>query len=333
MLKQGSPTHQKVSMHYLSGLTPYIRKMGILITGATGNVGRAVLDHLPIQGSTQTIYAGVRNVESAKKKLKHFTEMQFRTFDFQNSATFQTAFEAVETLFLLRPPHIADVAAVFEPMMKTAKLMGIKNVVFLSVQGADQSSWIPHHKIEKLILDLDFQYVFLRPGYFMQNLTTTLYAEIESNNTITLPAGNAKFNWVDVKDIGAVAATVIQNIDVHQNKIYTLTGSKNLSFAEVVARINQKLETDIEYKSVNPISFFIKKKQEGVPTAMVIVLIVLHFLPRFQKEPEIHNDIFIVLSRKPINLDSFLKREKHHFQLNNESTRIKNTAGTDRFGF
>ena len=315
-----STTHQKVSIYNQKDLTDYFRIMSILITGATGNVGRSVLDYLSVQLSGRIIYAGVRHIESAKEKLKHFTEIQFRTFDFQNPDTFKNAFDQIETLFLLRPPNIADVAEVFEPMLKTAKANGIKNVVFLSVQGVEKSSVIPHYKIEKLIVALNFQYTFLRPSYFMQNLITTLYPEIKAKNSITLPAGNAKFNWVDVKDIGAMAAEVIQEIALHSNKIYTLTGSENLSFETVVSRINQKLQTSIEYKRVNPISFFIQKKQEGVPTAMVIVLIVLHFLPRFQKEPEIHNDIASLLHRKPINLDAFIQRHKGYFKVNDGQT-------------
>jgi len=63
----------------------------------------------------------------------------------------------------------------------------VNQVVFLSVQGAEKSKVIPHNRIESLIIEYGMEYIFLRPGYFMQNLTTTLLPDIIKRRQIFLP--------------------------------------------------------------------------------------------------------------------------------------------------
>ena len=300
--------------------------MRILITGATGNVGRAVIDFLIRSNTELSVVPAVRNITRARNSWSDSPQLDFRKFDFENTDTHLEAFEGIEVLFLLRPPQLAEVSKVFKPLLQTAKTCGIRKVVFLSVQGADQNSIIPHHKIEKLIVQLGLEYVFLRPGYFMQNLLTTLYSEIKNKRSISLPAGNAKFNWVDVQDIGEVAATVVQDFSRYSGQALVLTGPENRTFGEVVELMNRVSETSVVYRSVNPIQFYFKKKREGVSSAFILVMIMLHFIPRFQKEPKIHQDIFNVLKRKPATLELFLKREKHCFKPNNESPHTENRA-------
>ena len=86
---------------------------------------------------------------------------------------------------MLRPPQISDVKKYFAPLVETAKKSSIKHIVFLSVQGVDNSKIIPHHKIEKSIVDSKIIYTFLRPAYFMQNFTTTLRNDLVNDPALT----------------------------------------------------------------------------------------------------------------------------------------------------
>src|SRR6056297_3395326 len=113
------------------------------------------------------------------------------------------------------------------------KRQGVKEIVFLSVQGAEKSNVIPHRKIEKLILNSGLEYIFIRPSYFMQNLTTTLLEDIRKNHRIVLPAGRARFNWVDGKNVGEVGAVLLEHFEDYANQGIDVTGSENLSFYEV----------------------------------------------------------------------------------------------------
>jgi uncharacterized protein YbjT (DUF2867 family) len=150
----------------------------VLITGATGNIGFEVINYLNEFKSSNKIFAGVRNIEKAKQIISERNRVEFVEFDFENPETFNNALKNIDMVFLLRPPHISNVEKYFKPLIESFKENKVKQVIFLSVQGAEKSSIIPHNKIEKLIISYDLEYIFLRPAYFMQNLTTTLIQDI-----------------------------------------------------------------------------------------------------------------------------------------------------------
>jgi len=277
----------------------------VLITGATGNVGTEVIKSLQNIDHQLDIYAGVRNSNEDRLKLSNY-KVNFSLFDFTDVETYKTALDGCEILFLLRPPQISEVEKYFKPIIDTCKENGVKHIVFLSVQGVEKSKIIPHHKIEKLIVDSKVSYTFLRPAYFMQNFTTTLHNDLVNKKRIYLPAGNAKFTLVDVRDIGAVSATILTNISEHINKSYELTCNEKLTFSEMAKILSAILGTDIKYISPNLLSFFLTKRQEKTPTMFILVMIMLHYFPRFQKEPESTNWVEKITNRQPTTFEQFI---------------------------
>jgi uncharacterized protein YbjT (DUF2867 family) len=287
-----------------------------LITGATGNIGSAVINYLiPLQEKNRIkIIAGVRSIERAKKRFPEWEkELEFRPFDFEDAKTYEHALEGIDTVFLLRPPHITSIEEVFRPLLERIKEKGIREVVFLSVQGVEKSKVIPHHKIEREIKEKQLPYVFLRPSYFMQNLTTTLFDDIRQKRKIILPAGKAVFNWVDVENIGEVAAQVISRFDEFKNSALELTGYENETFEKVAASIREVTGENIEYKSVHPFRYYFMKKREGIPAGKIMVMILLHFLPRFQSAPAISKEYERITGKQPTRLLEFISREKGKF--------------------
>lgn len=281
----------------------------VLITGATGNVGTEVIKSLQNIDHHFDIYAGVRNSNEDRLKLSNY-KVNFSLFDFTNAATYKTALDGCEILFLLRPPQISEVEKYFNPIIDTCKENGVKHIVFLSVQGVEKSKIIPHHKIEKLIVDSKIPYTFLRPAYFMQNFTTTLHNDLVNKKRIYLPAGNAKFTLVDVRDIGVVSATILTNISEHINKSYELTCKEKLTFSEMAKILSDILGTDIKYISPNLLSFFLTKRKEKTPTMFILVMIMLHYFPRFQKEPETTDWVEKITNRHPTTFEQFINDNK-----------------------
>jgi uncharacterized protein YbjT (DUF2867 family) len=281
----------------------------ILITGATGNVGIEVIKSLQNIDHQLDIYAGVRNSNEDRLKLANY-KVNFSLFDFTDVETYKTALDGCEILFLLRPPQISEVEKYFKPIIDTCKQYGVKHIVFLSVQGVEKSKIIPHHKIEKLIVESKISYTFLRPAYFMQNFTTTLHNDLVNKKIIYLPAGNAKFTLVDVRDIGAVSATILTNISEHINKSYELTCNEKLTFSEMAKILNDILGTNIKYISPNLLSFFLTKRREKIPTMLIFVMIMLHYFPRFQKEPETSNWVEKITSQQPTTFQKFINDNK-----------------------
>lgn len=277
----------------------------VLITGATGNVGTEVIKSLQKIEHHLDIYAGVRNLHEDRIKLSNY-KVNFSQFDFTNIETYKTALDGCEILFLLRPPQISEVKKYFKPIIDICKEIGVKHIVFLSVQGVENSKIIPHHKIEKLILDSKIPYTFLRPAYFMQNFTTSLQNDLVNKKRIFLPASNAKFTLIDVRDIGEVSATILTNISEFINQTYELTGEEKLTFLEMAKILSDNLRTDIQYISPNLLNFFLAKRREKTPLMFVLVMIMLHFFPRFQKEPETTNWVQIITNRQPTKFEQFI---------------------------
>lgn len=300
---------------------PY-KMSNILITGATGNVGLEVVKYLfkleATRGTKEQnkIIVGVRDTDKSKAVFNDYPNLGFVHFDFEDADTFDKALTGIDRIFLLRPPHISDVDKYFKPLIEAIKRNGINEIVFLSVQGAEKSKVIPHNKIERLITEEGIDYIFLRPSYFMQNLITTLIGDINAKREIILPSGKAKFNWIDIENIGEAAAILLYRFYEYKNQAHEITGLENENFEKVTSLINHKINSPIRYRNVNPLRFYKIKSKDGMAKGMIIVMILLHFLPRFQKEPRISNFYEQLTGKKPTDLKSFIERERAIFESN-----------------
>ena len=286
----------------------------ILITGASGNIGAEIIRGLKEIKSPHQIFTGVFNIEKSKQALSSYDNLQFSRLDFTNPLTFDKALENIDIVFLLRPPQLADVPRYFAPFTSAMKQKGISKIVFLSVQGVENQKFIPHYKLEKLIVDEGFDYVFLRPSYFMQNLTTTLVHEIKTENKIFIPSGKLKFNWVDARDIGFVGAHILNDFDKFKNKPYEITGSEFEGFEKVAQILTKVLGKTIRYESPNLMKFFNSKRKLGISKPMIFVMIMLHYLPRFGKNlTQLTNTVKEITGRQPGTIAEFVEREKRKF--------------------
>jgi uncharacterized protein YbjT (DUF2867 family) len=286
----------------------------IFITGATGNVGQAVLAHLVSLAPTYQVVAGVRHPEQARRAAQALPTVSWVAFDFERPETFGPALAGVDRLFLLRPPQLADAKGTFGPLLQAMQHAGVQQVMFLSVQGVERSSVIPHHQIERLIEQAGLAYIFLRPSYFMQNLSTTLGEDLRQRREIVLPAGKARFNWVDVDNIGEVAAHLLLDFEAHQGQKPDITGYETMDFHAVVEQLNQVLTHPVRYRPVNPLHFWWIKRRAGLPHSFILVMLMLHFLPRFQSDPPLSTVYEQLTGKKPTPLLAFLAREKDQLQ-------------------
>jgi uncharacterized protein YbjT (DUF2867 family) len=287
----------------------------ILITGATGNVGTEVIRFLMNLNTDNEIIAGVRDIPKAERKFLKFPNLKFVNFDFEDQNTYEKALTGIDIIFLLRPPHISDIEKYFRPLINSIKNNGISKLVFLSVQGAEKSKVIPHNKIEKLIIESGCEYIFLRPSYFMQNLTTTLIQDIRTKNKIILPANKGIFNWIDIENIGETSAILLLGFLDFKNQTIELTGYENLDFFTVVSLINKTLNSNITFQNVSPFKFYTIKKNEGLNKELIIVMIMLHFLPLFQKPPKISSFYEKITGKKPTSLSEFIQRDSYQFKV------------------
>lgn len=276
--------------------------MCILVTGATGNVGVEIVQLLRQQ--QQAVRAAVRSIDAAPKSSGD--GVQYVAFDFADPATFQPALDGVTKLFLMRPPAIANTKKYIDPFIEAARQAGIQQIVLLSLLGAEKNPIVPHRKIEKSILHSGIPYTFLRPSFFMQNLSTTHCADIQKHKEIFVPAGNGKTSFIDVRDIAAVAAkTLIE--PGHTNNAYPLTGNEALDYGEVAQILGASLERSIRYTN-SSIPQFIKRFQlRGYPLSFILVMISIYTTARLGLAGTITPDTERLLGRPPITMRQFVQ--------------------------
>jgi len=284
----------------------------ILVTGATGQVGSAVIaalrdfDGICVRGA-------VRDVSRAAVQWSGDARLQQVAFDFADPASQDAALADCDSLFLLRPPQITDD---FADLIERAAQHGVTHIVFLSVQGAERNRFIPHHKIEQRLMSSGVPYTLLRPAYFMQNFTSTLHDELVQRHRIFVPAGNARFTLVDVDDIGRVAATVLTQAGTqHHGQAYTLTSQTPLNFNQMAEQLTAGLGTPIRYESPSPWNFYRTLRRDGREPGLILVMLLLHMLPRFTGTPPVTHTVAELTGRLPIEFAQFVAAHRDEFFL------------------
>jgi uncharacterized protein YbjT (DUF2867 family) len=109
--------------------------------------------------------------------------------DFARPASWPAALAGVDRLFLLRPPAIANARRYIYPVIDAARAAGVERIVFLSLLGAEKNPVVPHASVEKHLRRAGVPWTFLRPSFFMQNLSTTHRTDLEERDELYLPAG------------------------------------------------------------------------------------------------------------------------------------------------
>jgi len=239
---------------------------GVFVTGATGVVGSAVVANLLDRG--ERVVAGVRD-PAAADRLPNGAEA--REFDFGASPeALARCLQGTDRLFLMRPPPIADVARLLFPVVDVARQVGVRQVVFLSLQGVQANRATPHHAMEAYLRRTGAPYTFLRPNFFMQNLSTIYADQIRDTSEIVVPAGRSRTAFIDARDIGKVAAAVFTS-DGHLRRAYTLSGEQCLSYADVARIMSHALGRTITYTRPSEGDYLTALRAQGWPDDYIAV--------------------------------------------------------------
>ena len=280
----------------------------VLVTGATGNVGREVVRLL--SDLDYPVIAAVRNPIEASKSIS--SNVRCVSFDFTNPETFTDAFAGINKLFLVRPPAIADISKI-TPALNAAKQSGVEEIVFLSIIGADKNRIVPHYAIERAIEQLNIPATFLRCSFFMQILNTTHREDIRRRGRLFMPAGNGRTSFIDVRDIAAVAVKILTEEqdrakgELLSNRAYDLTGAVALTYSEVAAIFTTVLSRPIHYTNPSIPTFIWQMLQQGFPLPFVLVMVGIYTTARFGLADLVTSDIQQLLNRSPISIDRYVE--------------------------
>ena len=281
----------------------------ILVIGALGNVGAEVVKHL--LGTGNKVRAS--DMSEEKIKARFGSSVEAVRFDFTDPTTYEATFLGVEKIFLLRPPHITNIKRDMYPSINAAKRAGVKHVVFLSLIGIENTTYVPHYKVETYLKEINLQTTFLRCSFFMQNLSTTHRKEIKERNEIFVPVGKAKTSFIDARDIGAVAAVALTQ-DGHVNKNYDLTGSEALDYWQATKILSEVLGREIQYKNPNAVYFLFETMRRGTPFMFALVRTGLYTSTHFGMAEPITNEVEKLTGHKAISFKEFANDYKENWE-------------------
>ncbi|MBC7448522.1 MAG: NmrA family NAD(P)-binding protein [Hymenobacteraceae bacterium] len=284
----------------------------ILITGATGNVGGAALRVLLRQrpaGTTLAVASQYPADDRRSRALGYADHVEVVPFDFTKPETVAPALRGVTGLLLMRPPALNEVATYLKPVVQAAVAAGVGHIVFLSLQGAKYNPFVPHHKVEKYLKDSGLRYSFLRPSFFMQNLSSSLRGDIRDRDQLMLPAGHARTSFVDAEDVGTVAAQLLLAPPA-VSAAYELTSYDALTYDEIAARLTEVLGRPIHYHAAGIWEFRAYERAKGTPAALVNVMTGIYLAARFGLAAQVSPVLGELLGRAPGSLRAFLERER-----------------------
>lgn len=298
----------------------------ILVTGATGNVGSEVLRHLAAVDVDSYAAITARRVETddAGHRPRPTAETsalihgaQPRVFDFTEESTWQPALTGIDAVFLVRPPHISNIARDMEPFLRYLAGTEVRHVVFLSVLGAEANRMVPHHKVERALERLGIAATMLRPSFFMQNLTTTHLTEIRDEGRIFVPAGDGRTNFVDVRDVAEAAAAILVEPEDERMETaivgYPITGEASYTYTEVAELISSLTDTQVGYEPARLAPFMRYHHRRGRSLGHILVMFALYSVTRIGRADTTTDCLARLLGRPPRSLEAFITDHRELF--------------------
>jgi len=284
----------------------------ILITGASGNVGKEVLRQIAQTGAK--VRAGFQNPSKAAAP----SGVEIATVDYNQPETLRTALKGVDQVFLVGPPT-AQLVEMERKAVDVIAQVHVRQLVKLSAMGGRQAIFTRQHaESEDYIISTGIPYTFLRPNGFMQNMVNYNGPTINTQNAFYGTEGDGRVSQIDVRDVAAVAVKTLTQ-DGHVGKAYTLTGPEAVTNQEAAQILSEVLGREIRYINLSPEQLRPALLQAGLPEWGADALLDLQRLYREGKAAAVTQDVEQILGRKPTSFARCLRDYRDAFEVREQA--------------
>jgi uncharacterized protein YbjT (DUF2867 family) len=219
----------------------------VLVTGATGNVGSAVVRALVSRGVA--VRAFVRDAGKARELLGDDAELAVG--DLSNAASIRSALDGVERIFLSSadgPEKVAHETAVVDAAAAAGAHLIVKCSTIGAAIGSPMRPFDWHGRIEEHLRRSDLPAVFLHSCFYMTNLLASA-EQVRHEHRLFAPAGQGRIAMIDPRDTAAVAAVALTE-DGHRGRTYVLTGPQAITYAQVAEELSRATGEHVEFVDV-----------------------------------------------------------------------------------
>lgn len=237
--------------------------MKIAVTGATGQLGRLVVEQLKSKTSVDNIVALVRTPEKALD-----LGVNARAFDYNQAEGLEEALNGVDTLLLISGSEVGQRATQHSNVIEAAKKSGVKWIVYTSLLHADTSTLSlagEHLATEKMLKESGIEHTILRNGWYTENYTGSIDGALAGGAFIG-SAGEGKISSAARADFAAAAAVVLSD-ESNKGKVYELAGDDSYTLSDLAKEISKQTGKDIPYKNLAETDYASALKSFGIPEA------------------------------------------------------------------
>jgi uncharacterized protein YbjT (DUF2867 family) len=282
----------------------------ILITGASGNAGRAVLDEVRRSGAA---HRAMYRSENDAKKAPAGTQTVIA--DFADTESLRKALEGIDTVYLVCSP-IPQIVEFESNVINASRDAGVKHVVLNSALGAGDypksfPSW--HRIVEDKLKSSGLGYTIFRPNSFMQNIVAFDAPSIRQQGAFYAAMGEARVSYLDLRDIGAVIAKTLVAPKQHAGQIYELNGPEAVTQTELAGKISRACGRPVKFVDIPAEAQRKAMLEQGMPQWQVDALLDLQRYYTGGQGGEVTDVLPRLLGRPPITLDQFLMEFKDSF--------------------
>jgi NAD(P)H dehydrogenase (quinone) len=214
----------------------------IVVTGATGQLGRHVVNGLRAQGVKFAAGARDTSVDLG---------VEVRELDYNRPETIEPALQGAEKVLLISGSEVGQRVAQHTAVVEAAKKAGVRHIIYTSAPHADTTSLIlaPEHKAtEEAILASGLTYTFLRNGWYHENYVDNI-KQAAATGELAGAAGDGRVASAARKDFAEAAVAVLTQPG-HENKVYELTGDVAWTFAEFAEEIAKVAGRPVTYRNL-----------------------------------------------------------------------------------
>jgi NAD(P)H dehydrogenase (quinone) len=281
----------------------------ILITGATGHLGTAVIRQLLNKTDANNIVAFVRDESKAKSLKEKGVEVRVGTFD--DVASLEKALQGIEKVLLIStadPNRFQQ----HKNVVDASKKSGIQFIAYTSVSLRDLDSAAAkyllesHFETEDYIKESGLAYTFLRNNIYT-DMIPIYVGENVFETGIFLPAGIGKLPFALRREMGEGTANLILQSEQHENKTYDITNIELYSFEDVAKILSELSGKAVTYTNADVNEFKKVLRDKNVPEHFISLYSA--FVTDFKNNQyeKVTNDLEKLLGRKPATLKEALK--------------------------